>query len=101
MVSNCYYIDFLIRISTSIFAKPTFLLKEPVHCNLKAFIFYFMQLKNNVVLQPGDLILTGTPSGVGPVVAGDIITGKQHLALKPSLCQTISPPLKLARYIKL
>ena len=27
-------------------------------------------------LQPGDLIYTGTPEGVGPVVAGDQITGK-------------------------
>lgn len=26
-------------------------------------------------LAPGDLIMTGTPAGVGPVVAGDIITG--------------------------
>lgn len=26
-------------------------------------------------LRPGDLILTGTPAGVGPVVAGDHITG--------------------------
>lgn len=26
-------------------------------------------------LQPGDLIYTGTPEGVGPVVAGDVITG--------------------------
>ncbi|WP_454818226.1 fumarylacetoacetate hydrolase family protein [Labrys neptuniae] len=26
-------------------------------------------------LQPGDLIMTGTPAGVGAVVAGDIITG--------------------------
>ncbi|MEY8842883.1 fumarylacetoacetate hydrolase family protein, partial [Cribrihabitans sp. XS_ASV171] len=26
-------------------------------------------------LRPGDLILTGTPAGVGPVVAGDRITG--------------------------
>ena len=26
-------------------------------------------------LQPGDLIYTGTPEGVGPVVAGDCITG--------------------------
>jgi fumarylpyruvate hydrolase len=26
-------------------------------------------------LQPGDLIYTGTPDGVGPVVAGDKITG--------------------------
>jgi fumarylpyruvate hydrolase len=27
-------------------------------------------------LQPGDLIYTGTPEGVGPVVAGDQITGR-------------------------
>lgn len=26
-------------------------------------------------LKPGDLIYTGTPAGVGPVVAGDVITG--------------------------
>lgn len=26
-------------------------------------------------LQPGDLIMTGTPAGVGAVVAGDVITG--------------------------
>lgn len=26
-------------------------------------------------LRPGDLIMTGTPAGVGPVVAGDVITG--------------------------
>lgn len=26
-------------------------------------------------LQPGDLIYTGTPEGVGPVVSGDVITG--------------------------
>ena len=26
-------------------------------------------------LEPGDLIYTGTPAGVGPVVAGDRITG--------------------------
>jgi len=27
------------------------------------------------ILEPGDLIYTGTPAGVGPVVAGDVITG--------------------------
>jgi fumarylpyruvate hydrolase len=41
-------------------------------------------------LAPGDLILTGTPAGVGPVVAGDVITGGidglAHIAL------TIGPP---------
>jgi fumarylpyruvate hydrolase len=32
-------------------------------------------LSNEFHLQPGDLILTGTPSGVGPIVAGDTIRG--------------------------
>jgi fumarylpyruvate hydrolase len=32
-------------------------------------------LSNEFHLQPGDLILTGTPSGVGPIVTGDIIRG--------------------------
>lgn len=27
-------------------------------------------------LQPGDLVYTGTPEGVGPVVSGDVITGR-------------------------
>ena len=27
------------------------------------------------VLQPGDLIFTGTPAGVGPVVPGDVLEG--------------------------
>jgi len=26
-------------------------------------------------LQPSDLIFTGTPAGVGPLVAGDVVTG--------------------------
>jgi hypothetical protein len=45
--------------------------------------FYAANLIDNA-LQPGDLILTGTPSGVGPVVAGDIITGRLYLGLKNS-----------------
>jgi fumarylpyruvate hydrolase len=32
-------------------------------------------LSNEFHLQPGDLIMTGTPSGVGPIVAGDTIRG--------------------------
>jgi len=27
-----------------------------------------------MTLEPGDVILTGTPSGVGPVAAGSVIT---------------------------
>jgi fumarylpyruvate hydrolase len=26
-------------------------------------------------LKPGDLIFTGTPAGVGPIVSGDVVTG--------------------------
>ncbi|NHN89255.1 fumarylacetoacetate hydrolase family protein [Acetobacter conturbans] len=33
-------------------------------------------LSNFVELRPGDLILTGTPSGVGPVLAGDRLVGE-------------------------
>jgi len=33
------------------------------------------ELSKFVKLQPGDLIMTGTPSGVGPVVVGDRIVG--------------------------
>ncbi|MGB5863592.1 MAG: fumarylacetoacetate hydrolase family protein [Sulfitobacter sp.] len=32
-------------------------------------------LSEGVTLAPGDLIMTGTPAGVGAVVAGDVITG--------------------------
>lgn len=40
-------------------------------------------------LVPGDLIYTGTPAGVGPVVAGDVITGT--IDGLPSVTLTISP----------
>jgi fumarylpyruvate hydrolase len=33
------------------------------------------QLSHQFHLQPGDLIFTGTPSGVGPIVPGDVIVG--------------------------
>ncbi|MGB3070111.1 MAG: fumarylacetoacetate hydrolase family protein [Ottowia sp.] len=36
-------------------------------------------------LQPGDLIYTGTPEGVGPVVAGDKITGRVEGVAEVSL----------------
>lgn len=32
-------------------------------------------LSQSMTLAPGDLIMTGTPAGVGPVVPGDVITG--------------------------
>ena len=38
-------------------------------------------------LQPGDLIYTGTPEGVGPVVAGDRITG--HVAGVGTIALTV------------
>jgi fumarylpyruvate hydrolase len=50
------------------------------------------QLSKQVKLEPGDLIYTGTPSGVGPVVPGDVITA--HIDGLPSLTLTITPPEK-------
>ena len=32
-------------------------------------------LSSYMELQPGDLIFTGTPEGVGPIVPGDVVTG--------------------------
>ena len=32
-------------------------------------------VSRSMVLKPGDLIMTGTPAGVGPIVAGDTVTG--------------------------
>lgn len=32
-------------------------------------------LSHSIALAPGDLIMTGTPAGVGPVVPGDVVTG--------------------------
>ena len=40
-------------------------------------------------LQPGDLIYTGTPEGVGPVVAGDRITG--HVQGVGEISLTVGP----------
>lgn len=48
------------------------------------------QLSKQVRLEPGDLIYTGTPSGVGPVVPGDLISA--HIDGLPSLTVTITPP---------
>ena len=33
-------------------------------------------LSRNVALAPGDLIFTGTPSGVGPLLPGDVVDGE-------------------------
>jgi fumarylpyruvate hydrolase len=48
------------------------------------------QLSKQVRLEAGDLIYTGTPSGVGPVLPGDLITA--HIDGLPSLTITITPP---------
>jgi fumarylpyruvate hydrolase len=47
------------------------------------------QLSKQVTLAAGDLIYTGTPSGVGPVVPGDLITA--HIDGLPSLTITVTP----------
>jgi fumarylpyruvate hydrolase len=48
------------------------------------------QLSKQVTLGAGDLIYTGTPAGVGPVVPGDLITA--HIDGLPSLTIAITPP---------
>jgi fumarylpyruvate hydrolase len=48
------------------------------------------QLSKQVTLVAGDLIYTGTPSGVGPVVPGDLVAA--HIDGLPPLTITISPP---------
>ena len=48
------------------------------------------QLSKQVTLGAGDLIYTGTPSGVGPVGPGDLITA--HIDGLPPLTITITPP---------
>jgi fumarylpyruvate hydrolase len=47
------------------------------------------QLSKQVRLEAGDLIYTGTPSGVGPVLPGDLITA--HIDGLPSLTITVTP----------
>ena len=47
------------------------------------------QLSKQVTLGAGDLIYTGTPAGVGPVVPGDLIAA--HIDGLPSLTITIAP----------
>lgn len=46
--------------------------------NTKDMLFSVVELISYIseifTLEPGDLILTGTPSGVGPVKSGDVIT---------------------------
>lgn len=49
------------------------------------------QLSRQVMLQPGDLIFTGTPAGVGPVVPGDRI--EAHVDGLVPLTITIGPRL--------
>jgi fumarylpyruvate hydrolase len=48
------------------------------------------QLSRQVTLVAGDLIYTGTPSGVGPVVPGDLIAAQ--IDGLPPLTITITPP---------
>jgi len=48
------------------------------------------QLSRQVTLVAGDLIYTGTPAGVGPVVPGDLINAR--IDGLPPLTVTITPP---------
>ena len=47
------------------------------------------QLSKQMTLQPGDLIFTGTPAGVGPVRPGDRIVAQ--IDGLPSLTVAITP----------
>jgi fumarylpyruvate hydrolase len=47
-------------------------------------------LSGTLTLEPGDLIYTGTPAGVGPVVPGDLLEGE--ISGLPSLTVRITPP---------
>jgi len=42
-------------------------------------------------LMPGDLVFTGTPAGVGPVVAGDRLDG--GIDKLGTLAVTVAPPI--------
>jgi fumarylpyruvate hydrolase len=48
------------------------------------------QLSRQVTLVAGDLIYTGTPAGVGPVVPDDLINAR--IDGLPPLTVTITPP---------
>ncbi|MGA8292380.1 MAG: fumarylacetoacetate hydrolase family protein, partial [Rhodoplanes sp.] len=48
------------------------------------------KLSEMVALAPGDIIMTGTPAGVGPVVAGDRLEGE--IEGVGTISVTIGPP---------
>jgi fumarylpyruvate hydrolase len=50
------------------------------------------KLSEMVALAPGDVIMTGTPSGVGATVAGDRLDGE--IAGVGKLAITMGPPAK-------
>ncbi|WP_455382730.1 fumarylacetoacetate hydrolase family protein [Salinispira pacifica] len=51
--------------------------KEVQHSNTRYMIFPIPEIiafvSRNFTLEPGDIILTGTPSGVGPLIPGDVV----------------------------
>ncbi|TPG59739.1 FAA hydrolase family protein [Roseomonas nepalensis] len=48
------------------------------------------QLSRSYALEPGDLVFTGTPAGVGPLVPGDVVTAS--IEGLGTLTLTIGPP---------
>jgi 2-keto-4-pentenoate hydratase/2-oxohepta-3-ene-1,7-dioic acid hydratase in catechol pathway len=46
-------------------------------------------ISQSLTLMPGDLILTGTPSGVGPIHAGDELEAR--IGEWPPLCNSVGP----------
>ena len=51
-------------------------------------------VSHSMTLQPGDLIYTGTPAGVGPLVPGDKVKG--GIDGLGEIAITITPPAKTA-----
>ena len=49
-------------------------------------------LSEMVALEPGDIIMTGTPAGVAACVAGDVL--ECEVAGLPKLTVTIGQPIK-------
>jgi acylpyruvate hydrolase len=60
-----------------IYLKVNNVVKQEASTNLMLFQIprLLSDISKVMTLEEGDIVLTGTPAGVGPVVAGDVMTG--------------------------